>query len=130
MTEQKNVSRLARYVSDRVYQLSDRRNQREIATMSGYVSQNMITMIKKGFTKVSIDRVPDLAHALDCDRDELMKMALEQFYSAATIKVLSETFGKNITKNETFLIDVYRRETKGADPIPTAAILNQIALTL
>ncbi|GHF75786.1 helix-turn-helix domain-containing protein [Seohaeicola zhoushanensis] len=66
MTEKPHENtRLADYIERRVLELKPKKTQAEIAAEAGYVNQNMISMIKKGSTKVALDRVPALARALD-----------------------------------------------------------------
>ena len=115
MDKGKELSRIARFVSDRVEELRGIRNQREIADMAGYSNQNMITMIKQGYTKVALDRVVPLAKALDADPNHLMRIALEQFYSPSTIRDFEYTFGAVISKNERRLLEIVRTAADGKD---------------
>ncbi len=82
----REMSRIATLVANRVEELKGVKTQREIAERAGYRSQNMITMLKLGDSKVSLDRVPDLAAALEVDERKLLILALEQFYSPAYVQ--------------------------------------------
>jgi transcriptional regulator with XRE-family HTH domain len=79
-------SRIAQLVDERVQELRGVKSQKDIAREAGYKSQNMITMIKNGDTKVSLDRVPDLARALEVNPKAFLLLAMEQFYSGDLIK--------------------------------------------
>lgn len=121
----KELSRIAVFVNDRLYELRDVRNQREIAEIAGYTNQNMITMIKQGHTKVAIDRVKALAKALDADPRKLMQMALEQFYAPHAIRDLEEAIG-GVTANEQKILKAYREATGGKDPVVTPEIETKV----
>lgn len=116
----KELSRIAKFVDERLYELRGVRNQREIADIAGYANQNMITMIKQGHTKVAIDRVAGLAKALDADLGKLMRMALEQSFTPDAIRDLEMALG--VTRNEKRLLDVVREASKESDPLITEDI--------
>ena len=93
-------SELAAYISKRVLELRGRKTQAEIAVQAGYVSQNMLSMIKQGSSKVALDRVPALARALECDPAYLMRLALEQAVGETAALAILEIFGSPVTANE------------------------------
>jgi transcriptional regulator with XRE-family HTH domain len=127
MTEvKKEISRIAQFVDQRLGELRGVKNQREVSEEAGYTNQNMITMIKQGYSKVAIDRVTALAKALDVEPRPLMRLALEQFYSPAAIRDLEMAFGEMLTANERRLVDIYRRTTKGKDPAITPDMAEKI----
>ncbi len=124
----KEISRIAAYIDARVADLSGRKNQAEIVEEAGLTSHNLITMMKKGHTKVPIDRVAGLAKALECDQNEMMRLALEQFYSPSALKDLESAFGgAAVTDNERELLRVFREATNMKDPRITAEIREKIA---
>lgn len=108
MENGKELSRIARFVAERISELQGIRNQREVAQIAGYTNPNMITMIKQGMTKVSVDRVMDLAKALDTDPAPLMRMALEQFYTPQALKDLERNLGAILLPDERRVLDTYR----------------------
>jgi transcriptional regulator with XRE-family HTH domain len=111
------TSAIAKFVEDRVEELKGVKLQSEIAREAGYKSPNMITMIKQGNAKVAIDRVPELAKALDVDPSHLLRLALEQFYSNETVKLLMGVFkGGMITENETQILAALRAASNNTDP--------------
>lgn len=87
-------------------------SQREIAEAAGFKNQNMITMLKQGDAKLSIDRVPAMAAALGVDPLHLFHLALEQFYSEETIKALKDILPPELTPAEKQLIDTVREAGK------------------
>jgi hypothetical protein len=51
----------------RILELKPKKNQSEIAAEAGFANPNMITLLKQGANRVPLDRVPQLAKALDSD---------------------------------------------------------------
>ncbi|WP_333829325.1 hypothetical protein [Pararhodobacter sp.] len=50
-------------------------------------------MIKGGASKLSLDRVPDLARALECGPAFLLRLAMEQAFGETAAKAVSEIWG-------------------------------------
>ena len=84
------------------------KSQREIAREVGYDKPNVVSMMKKGETKVPIDKAPLFARACGVNPTFFLRLVLEEYHSEswATIR---ETLGEPLTKNEQDLIAVYRR---------------------
>jgi len=55
------------------------KTQREIAMEAGFPSQNIISMIKSGDTKVPLSRVPALAKSLGVEPQDLFADCLEAY---------------------------------------------------
>ena len=109
-------SELATYVGRRVLELKSRKSQAKIAADAGYVNQNMITMIKKGATKVALDRIPALAVALEVDAAFLMRMALAQAVGRDATDAILEAFGEPVSENELSWIVAIREESGDRNP--------------
>ena len=89
--------------------------ERRIAVEIGYEKPNMISMFKRGETKVPLDKIPALAKALNVDAAFMFKLAVQQYWPDMG-KAIAEIFGTVLTKNETKMIELIRRLTKGSDP--------------
>jgi transcriptional regulator with XRE-family HTH domain len=85
-------TRLAKFVAQRIAELSGRKTQAEIASEAGFANSNMISMIKSGATKLALDRVPQLSKALECDPAFLLRLALEQSLGATAAKSVHRHF--------------------------------------
>lgn len=109
MTRTKELSRIAKLISDRLEELQGVRTQKDVADQAGYVNQNMITMIKQGHTKVALDRVMGLAKGLDYDPSHLMQLALEQFYEPHVVEELKAAFQMMLVDDERELIQLFRK---------------------
>lgn len=109
-------TRLAKYVERRVLELRPKKTQAQIAAEAGFQNPNMITMIKKGDTKLALDRVPALAHALEVDPAYLMRLALEQAVGRTAAAAVIEIFGEPVTGNELAWISAIREASDHSDP--------------
>lgn len=109
-------SRLAKFLEARLMELKRKKKQTEIAEEAGFINPNMLTMIKKGSTKLPVDRVPALAAALDCDPALLLRLALEQSEGSTVAAAIYEIIGQPITKNEMAWIKEIREASGDTDP--------------
>lgn len=112
----KEQSRVQAYLAKRIHELQGRKSQSDIAYEAGFANANFISMLKNGKSKLALDRVPDMARALDVDPAYLFRLALEQFYDPAALKTILPLFGSALTENEKEIIDTIRKATNDADP--------------
>lgn len=96
------------------------KTQKEIADEVGFDSPNVITMLKKGHTKLPLGKVGPLAKALEVDPVHLLKLCLSE-YQPDTWEAVREYFDAALTKDEMALLSVFR-EYVGA---PFVAALTQ-----
>lgn len=90
------------------------RKRYEIAEALGYDNPNVISMFKKGTTKVPMVKIPALADVLGIDRKWLFHLALRA-YSPELLPVIEEVYGPIVTANERRLLDVVRKESEFRD---------------
>lgn len=109
-------TRLAKFVTRRIAELQGTRTQAEIAAEAGYVNPNNLTMIKTGASKLALDRVPDLARALDCDPALLLRLAMEQALGATAARAVGEIWGTPLTRNEREWVAEIRDASGDSDP--------------
>lgn len=112
------LSELARLVAARLEDLSFRKTQREIADEVGFPNRNMLSLIKSGQSKLSLDRVPLMAKALELDLESVMLPALRQYYSEDVISTLRETFGSTETHTEHEILAIARKNMDTKRPLP------------
>ena len=107
-------SSIAVFLTDRIATV--KKNQREIAREIGYDKPNMISMFKSGATKVPLEKIPQLAKALDVDPIHLFRLGLDQYWPdlKETIAGMFDQGGL-ITNNEFSLIKEVRNITN-TDP--------------
>ena len=80
-------TRLAKFLKARLLKLKHQKTQAEIAEEAGFVNPNMVTMIKKGSTKLPIDRVPALAKALESDPALLLRLSVTAIREASSMQI-------------------------------------------
>jgi transcriptional regulator with XRE-family HTH domain len=114
--KERSRTRIAEFIDHRIEELRGVKNQKEIAKMIGYNSPNIITMIKQGDTKVSLDRVGRFAIALDVDPAFLFRLAMEQFYNADTVKEIVSSLGEATSVNERKMLHIIREVSGNEDP--------------
>ena len=107
-------SSIAVFLTDRI--ATGKKSQREIAREIGYDKPNMISMFKSGATKVPLEKIPQLAKALDVDPIHLFRLGLDQYWPdlKETIAGMFDQGGL-ITNNEFSLIKEVRNITN-TDP--------------
>lgn len=98
-------------------QASMGRTQKIIAEELGYKMPNMVSMFRREEVKVPIPKVPQLARSLGVDPALLMRLVMVQHWPEE-LQAVQEIFGNIITKNESALIDIWRKVTKDSDPAP------------
>src|SRR5277367_3924605 len=94
-------SAIAKYLDKQIDALKGVKTQREIATEIGYDKPNMISMFKRGETKIPLDKIPLLAKAVGADAAHLFRLALEQYWLDLKATI-DEVFERRMaSKNET-----------------------------
>ncbi|RMC34394.1 XRE family transcriptional regulator [Paracoccus alkanivorans] len=106
----------AKLIADHVRDLKHCKTQDEIAAEAGFRNANLLTMLKSGKNEVPLDRVPDLARALEVDPAHLMRSSLEQWIGSAAAAAVVSVFGTPITKNELQWINEIRDASDHKDP--------------
>ncbi|MDF3154067.1 helix-turn-helix transcriptional regulator [Mesorhizobium sp. XAP10] len=108
-------SEIAKFLDKRIYELSHRKSQRDIAREIGFVNDNVIAMLKSGRTKVPLHRVVSIAKALETNPRELFVMALTQNGNEKDREAFREIVGE-FSENEREIIGAIRKSSNGADP--------------
>lgn len=115
-----NQSKVAEFIASR--QLLMGMTNKDVAEEVGYANPNVISMIKKGQTKLPVEKVAKMAEALGADPAKLLRMALKE-YMPETLKVMEACMGNIVTQNEMAMIEIWRDATNGEDPeIPAEAV--------
>lgn len=89
--------------------------QNEIADKIGYVNPNIITLFKKGRTRVPIYKVPMLAKVFGVDPGLMLRRYLAE-YEPKLLEVIEGHLGVVITRNERIMLGELRRLTNNEDP--------------
>ena len=81
-------SPLAIRVASLLREIAGHKELPKIAQDAGFRSANMLNMIASGEAKLPLDRVEKLASALECDPNELMRLALAQFMEDRVVRLI------------------------------------------
>src|ERR1700722_20655079 len=73
-------SAIAKYINKKIDELKGVKTQREIAQEAGYEMPNIISMFKRGESKVPLEKIPLLSKALGVDPAHLFRLALEHYW--------------------------------------------------
>lgn len=104
---------VAEFLADRIAAID--KTQREIAAECGFENPNVITMFKKGQTKLPINRIGPLAKALDVDPAHLLRLVLLE-YLPDTWEAIENTLQTTLlTSNELDLVRSFREVTGDGD---------------
>lgn len=112
---------IADFIADRLAE-SDK-TQREIAAECGFETPNIITMFKKGSTKVPLNRIGVLAKALDADPAHMLRLAMREYMPDTWEHIEDALHSTLLTANELKLVRAYREATGNADP--EALVINR-----
>jgi hypothetical protein len=91
------------------------KSQREIALEIGYRNDNIITMFKKGATRLPLEKAAAMADALGVDKTHLIRMALSE-YNPKLLEVVEETFGAQVSAYELEVLEILRDAAGGREP--------------
>lgn len=99
---------------ERAINTSDK-TQFEIAQSLGYDNANIITMFKKGTTRVPPDKVAPLAQALDLDPGELMREWFDA-YMPEVVPAMEELIGTPLSRSERSWLNGLRKHLGRVPP--------------
>lgn len=84
----------------------------------GFTQPNLMTLIKAGTMKLPIDKVPQLAVAIDYPASDLLRTVLRD-QAPDLLSVIDKIWPPTgLTANERKLIESYRHLSKGRDVVP------------
>lgn len=112
-------TRLVKFLQKRILEMRPRKSQVEMAAEAGFMATNMLAMLKRGSSRLPLDRVPALANALDADPAYIFQLALEQ-QDPALARLVEDSIGAVVTRNEIAWIEEIRNASNHADPTLTA----------
>ena len=98
----------------RLLEISEK-SQRQIAEECGYPNPNIISMFKKGHTKVPVEKVPAMAKALGVDPADMLRRAMRETMPAV-LQTVEDVIGDLMTVNERKILETIRGASKESDP--------------
>ncbi len=98
----------------RLLEISEK-SQRQIAKECGYANPNIISMFKKGHTKVPVEKVPAMAKALGVDPADMLRRAMRETMPSV-LQTVEDVVGDLVTVNERKILETIRSASKESDP--------------
>lgn len=93
------------------------KSQKAIAAECGYPNPNIITMFKKGRSKLPLDKVAAISNALGADASYLLRLAMTEYQPeawAVIVKIMG--MGITVTADESALLELAREVGCGRSP--------------
>lgn len=108
------MSKAALYLSTCIARSS--KSQKQIALETGYPQPNILSMFKKGQTKIPVNAVIPLADAIGGDRLFLMRLVLEDHFPDCHEDLQNLIArGEPLTRNECAMLRTVRQTMKAMD---------------
>jgi hypothetical protein len=105
------------------------RSQKAVATDCGYANANIITMFKKGRTKLPLNKVAAMAGALNADPQYMLRLVMTEYDPEAwAVVVQIMGAGVTVTEDELRLLDLVRAAGRGRAPC-LDVVENSVELT-
>jgi hypothetical protein len=101
-------------------------NQREIALAAGYDKPNILSMFKRGETKVPLNKALALAKALRCDPSFFFRLASQQPDMPINAAEIDKIFPNSVSAGEMKVVNAIRESAQG-DVDPTDEQLEAVA---
>lgn len=115
---------VAEFLADKLATID--KTQKQIAEECGFEHPNIITMFKKGQTKLPINRIYSLATALDVDPVYLLRLVMLEYMPDTWEQVENIMQSTILTANERELVRTFREVTGENDA--RAVVIDRDAL--
>jgi hypothetical protein len=102
-------------------------SQREIASDAGYDKPNILSMFKRGETKVPLNKVLPLAKALRTDPSFFFRLATQQPDMPITASELDKIFPNSVANGEMKVVLTIREAVGDGDVSPTDEQLRKVS---
>jgi transcriptional regulator with XRE-family HTH domain len=107
------VARLERAIN------ASEKSQLQIADELGYPNANLITIFKKGTTRVPLEKVPAMARALDLEPADFLRDWLAVYMPGALVAI-EELVGTPLSRSERTWVDGLRKTFSTVPPFDKA----------
>lgn len=91
------------------------KSQIEIAQACGWPKPNFVTMLKKGDSKLPLDKIGPMAKVLEVQPVYLYWLVMQEYYPETLDAIEHAIRGVMLTDHEKEIIEVYRDLTHGRD---------------
>lgn len=84
------------------------KSQKQIAEEAGFPKPNIITMFKKGDTKLPLEKIGKFAKAIEVDPIHLFKMCMSEYHPETWVEIQKMLGQPVLTVNELEILEVIR----------------------
>jgi len=91
------------------------KSQKEIAEACGWPKPNFVTMLKKGDSKLPIDKIGPLSEVLEVEPVYLFWLTMQEYMPDTLAAIEVAIRGVMLTRHERDIIETYRDLTHGID---------------
>jgi hypothetical protein len=109
-----NTTAVAEFLKERLA------NKEVAAGEGGFLESRLFGMVLAGEAKLPLDKVEEVAAALDCDAPELFRLAMHQFYDEEAVRLLDRMFAVPLTTAEQMWLHEIRSAAGGPVVEPSA----------
>lgn len=85
----------------------------QVENTGTFLDTRLFQMIRSGDAKLPLDRVEEVADLLNCDKHELFRMAMRQFYDDKAISTFERMLATPLTSEEQEWLHVIRSASDG-----------------
>lgn len=114
MSETKQT--IATIINARIEALAGEKTPQQIAAEAGVASDRVLMLYRMGAARVPLDRVREIAVALDIDPDWLMRLCVEEWMGPEIAQALEQSYAEGLTENERVWLEVLRHSSGGNVP--------------
>lgn len=91
------------------------KTQREIALEVGYDKPNVLSMMKKGTTKIPVEKVPALARATGVDPAQMLRIVMTEYNPDVWAVIVSVMNNEPLSDEEKQIIADHRAKTESVE---------------
>lgn len=91
------------------------KTQKEIAKAIGYKRPNVLSMMKKGDTRIPLDIAPKLAKEIGLDPWHFTERCIAE-YDPDLLNAISQAFGCSLSENERAMLKIIREASGNLNP--------------
>lgn len=103
----KRVTTVAAFINENIRKCG--KTQKRITGEVGFISLNMMTMLKNGTTKVPLHKVGPIAEALEVDPLYLFSLVMREYYPETYDSLVPILKGLELTEDEMRFLRTFRK---------------------
>lgn len=86
----------------------------------GFCGTRLFAVVLSGDAKLPLDRVEEVSDLLECDKHELFRLAMRQFFDDSAIDLLESMCARSLSNEEQMWLDEIRSAATGPVSAPSS----------